>query len=284
MQVNKKVLSATRLCDDDIGAFRCVCKQQDSSAHFLVALNGDRQELPVDIAMVAYNPETKKYLGLAHDGVTWLSDEKSETGGTIGKLSNSGMVTELRFFHGRFWCVGSEFEILSSDDGLVWKNSMTRTEIDVVHHRGIWTSILGGKEEEVFAAGLDGIIGSFDGSEWSLDRIEGTSFFDICVTENHVYICGSEGNIAVRVEGEWQLVSTDVEESFISFYQIDSRYYLSTETRLFEFSPNGASFKIFHIGRGGHLFRAGDDLILIRNTNLFRLKNGEQTIVWGLDA
>ncbi len=255
---------------ENIEAYRFAVADSDSTRK-VSSLTGDAFSVPVPIDILAYDPQRKSYLGLDRKGVSWRSNnaktEDEDDLGTIGKAPITGAATFLDFFHGRFWCVGTEFQILSSEDGSKWEAQLDREGVDAKHHPGIWTSIIGAKNEEIYAVGLDGIIGVFDGVDWTLDRVDGINFWDaISIDADTIYACGSKGKLARRGDDEWEIISTRETDSFISFAKIGNQVYISTESKLFEFQIRGIHVKLKHVGEGGKLFVC-DSTLFVLNTS-----------------
>ncbi len=237
----------------------------------ILDLDGEGVSIPIPADMLAYDPQSKTYLGMTREGITWRSFEKdsAENGqdsGTIGKAPIDGTVTFLDFFHGRFWCVGTDFQILSSVNGSNWEVQLDRKGVDATHHPGVWTSISGGENEEIYAVGLDGIIGIFDGSEWNLDRVDGIGFWDSITIGGITYACGSKGKIARRLEEEWEVISTQESDSFISFARVANKVYISTETKLFEFQIRGIDVHLNRVGAGGKLLSCDSTLFVLKES------------------
>lgn len=253
--------------------FRFAIRCESDSERIISDLKGGAFTIPLPIEVLAYDPQNMFYLGMTRRGVTWRNveeqgelDESEPEGmsGTIGKAPIVGAATFLDFFHGRFWCAGSDFQILSSQDGSNWETQLTREGVDAKHHPGVWTSLVGAKDEEIFAVGLDGVIGVFDGADWTLERVDGISFWDaIVIDEETVYACGSKGKLARRVDEEWEVISTKETESFISFARVGSQVYISTENTLFEFQIRGIHVHLNPVGAGGKLLVCDSTLFVL---------------------
>ena len=233
---------------------------EKSEKRAIVDLEGKSLTVPFPIDHLAYNPDSKTYLGITKEGRVWHSAKAS----LDLQCPIEGPVIALDFFHGRFWCLGSAFQILCSEDGIEWELKLRREYINARHHPGIWTSIVGGYNEEVFAVGLDGIIGIFDGVDWTLERIPDVSFFDaVVIDETTTYACGSNGNLAKRCEEGWELVSTPLDKTFTSFARISNQVYISDESKVYGFKAQKNGVSLNEIALGGKLFASTSCLFML---------------------
>ncbi|GEM_PF-6933571 len=260
------IISATRNVEEKY--FRMVSipeGSQEAEIRRILDLKGGSLEVSIPIDHLAYNPDSQIYLGLTKEGRIWLSNEtlKEER-----RCPIEGPVTFLDFFHGRFWCLGSGFQILCSENGMDWELKLKREYVDARHHPGIWTSIVGGYNEEVFAVGLDGIIGIFDGADWTLERILDVSFFDaLVIDETTSYACGSDGSLAKRGEEGWEKVSTPLDKTFTSFARINNQVYLSDESKVYGFKVQKNGVSLNEVGLGRKLFASTACLFMLTDEN-----------------
>lgn len=180
-------------------------------------------------------------LALGRDGTVmrWGTDPPAEEwidNSTDGP-QNLGDLREIRTIESRAYVVGMRRTVYRCDGPRNWTriDAGARTPDDDESDAG-FDSIDGFGESEIYAAGWDGEVWRFDGTNWA--KIESPTNLAIhrvvCGGDGNCYGCGQEG-VIVRGRGSvWSIVAQDeTDDTFWGAAWFRDRLYLSTANGIF---------------------------------------------------
>lgn len=132
-------------------------------------------------------------------------------------------------------------------------------------------AIAGFREGEIYAAGWDGEIWSFDGTRWQQEDSPTNLVISAlcCAEDGYVYACGQLGTLVRGRHGNWEaIVHDDTDEDFWDVAWFGGELYVSSATALYRL-------------RDGHLIQVdfGED----QPTNCFHLSAADG-VLWSIAA
>lgn len=133
------------------------------------------------------------------DGTAWRSEDLSKLIGNTAELSNVGVSAIYAASRDAVWAVGwsGVNALVLHYDGTSWTNQLTNMQSDQPL-RAVW----GVSDKRVWAVGDKGVILSFDGTMWQLDKsATGAALRSVhALSETNVWAVGDNGT-AVRWDG-----------------------------------------------------------------------------------
>ena len=147
-----------------------------------------------------------------------------------------GPLRGVRRVDGNIYVVGMDYQVYRRDDEGRWASLETglrekRASDEVVG----FEAVDGFSQDDMYAVGWDGVIGSFDGSRWT--RRESPTelvLVDVCCAgDGKVYACGRRGMLVSGRDDTWEIVDTGVSEDLWNLAWFGGKLYAASTRELY---------------------------------------------------
>ena len=149
---------------------------------------------------------------------------------------NYGDMQEIRIIGNRPYAVGMARCTYRRLDNGAWEAIDSDIRSEEEEEDVGFFSIDGYGEKEIYAVGLEGEIGLYNGKSWRFaDSPTNLILYRVvCAPNDKVYVCGQGGVILEGRKNQWKLIEQDVtEETFWGSTWFNDRLYLSTSEGIY---------------------------------------------------
>jgi hypothetical protein len=241
-------------------SFRNVCARKQTSAVFVASHEQSLQtDAPISSLMcwkgnswvgqdscaangtgfvMLESPRTLMMLGKEGVVYHWLEKggfKKESIDSSLNGPQNYGDMEEIRVIDGKAYVTGMARCVYFRNSNAVWEaidhDIRSRDDQDA----GFF-SIDGYKHQEIYAVGLEGEIGVYDGNKWKLvDSPTNLILYRVlCAPNNKVYICGQKGVLLEGRFDQWrQIDQKATEQTFWGSAWFKDRLFLSTSDGIY---------------------------------------------------